>query len=136
MKKAIKSTKKSIDVSTSGKRLTYACYCLFDELQSAWEKGVKGRAIINLRNEKQAEIIKKCWRSPGAKIRYVFSIPKTVMVKYDDREVLIFTKPKAELKDSPALWSNDPSIIEMATDYFEILWLTAMENPIFSLNSP
>jgi sugar-specific transcriptional regulator TrmB len=127
LKKAINSTQKTIDVSTSCKRLTYACDGLFDDLQNAWDRGVKGRAIINLTEENQPEIINKCWRPPFAKIRYVPSFPKTVMAKYDNKEVFIFTKPTADLKDSPALWSNDPSIIGMTNDYFEILWITAIE---------
>jgi hypothetical protein len=61
------------------------------------------------------------------------AIPKTVMVKYDNKETFIFTKPNAELKNSPALWSNDPSIISMAEDYFDILWITAMEEPNYTI---
>lgn len=134
LKKAIESTQKSIDVSTSCKRLTYACYSLFDDLQSAWDRGVSGRAVINLKNEKRPEIIEKCWRPSSAEIRYTFSIPKTVMVKYDNKEVFIFTDPTAELKDSPALWSNAHSIICMAEDYFEMLWNTSKKNPQYILD--
>jgi hypothetical protein len=32
------------------------------------------------------------------------------------------------LPGSPALWSNNPSLIDLAEDHFEILWLTAMES--------
>ena len=134
LKKTINSTQKSIDVLTSCKRLTYACDSLFDDLQSAWDRGVEGRAIINLKEENQAEIIKRCWRSPSAEIRYVFSIPKTVIAKYDNKEVFIFTKPTADLNDSPALWSNDPSIISMTEDYFEMLWIKAMKEPSYNID--
>ena len=129
LKKAIEATQKSVDVSTSCKRLTYACYSLFDELQSAWDRGVKGRAVINIKEERQPEIIINCWKTPFAEIRYVSSIPKTVMVKYDNREVFVFTDPTADLKASPALWSNDPSIIGMAEDYFETWWNKATKEP-------
>ncbi len=133
LKKAINSTQKSIDVSTSCKRLTYACDRLFDDLQSAWDREVKGRAIINIKEENQAEIIKRCWSPPSAEIRYIFSIPKTVLAKYDNKEVFIFTKPAADLNDSPALWSNDPSIISMTEDYFEMLWIKAMKEPSYNI---
>jgi len=134
LKKAINSTQNSIDVSTSCNRLTYACDSLFDCLQGAWDRGVKGRAIINLEEEKRPKIIMKCWRIPYATLRYVPSIPKTVMVKYDNKEVFIFTRPTAELNNSPALWSNDPSIINMAEDYFEILWITALQEPNYNID--
>ena len=134
LKKVVNSTQKSIDVATSCKRLTYACDGLFDDLQSAWDRGVKGRAIINLIEEKQPEIINRCWRPSCAKIRYIPSFPKTVMANYDNKEVFIFTKPTADLKDSPALWSNDPSILGITHDYFEILWITAIEETKFNID--
>jgi sugar-specific transcriptional regulator TrmB len=134
LKKVIKSTQKSIDVSTSCKRLTYGCYSLFDDLQNAWDRRVRGRAIINLKEEIKTEIIEKCWRPPFAKIKYISSIPKTVMAKYDNKEVFIFTRPTANLKHSPALWSNDPSIIGMAEDYFEMLWTKAMNEPNYNID--
>ena len=135
LKIAINSTKKSIDVSTSCKRLTIACDWFFDELQSAWERGVKGRAVINTNEESQPKLIMSCWRPPLAKIRYISCIPKTVMAKYDNNQIFIFTKPTADLKDSPALWSNDPSILGMSVDYFEMLWTKAMKEP-YTESSP
>jgi sugar-specific transcriptional regulator TrmB len=133
LKKAIDNSQRSIEISTSCKRLSLAGYSLVENLQKAWGRGVKGRAVIDCCGEK-IEIIKKFWRAPWAEIKYVPIVPRTVMAMYDKREVFVFTKPKAQLDESPALWSNVPSLVAMADDYFEILWSTAMENPEYHLD--
>jgi sugar-specific transcriptional regulator TrmB len=129
LKKAINSSEYSIDVLTSCKRLTFACYHFFDSLQSAWDRGVKGRALIKIEEPYQPEEIRRSWRPQNASLKYLNSTPKTVMVKYDDKQVFFFIKPRVELKESPALWSNDPSIIALAEDYFNLLWEKANHKP-------
>ena len=134
LNKAIKLSKKSIDVATSKTRLITAGYSLYENLQEAWGRGVKGRAVIDICDEKEQETLKEFWPSPYAEIRWLPKIPKTVMAMYDKKEVLIFTNPKAQLTESPALWSDVPSILGMAGDYFELLWCTSMECPNYHLD--
>lgn len=134
LRKAIARSENSIDVATSDMRLTKAYYRMSDVLQKAWIRGVKGRVIINAPKEKQLKFIKKLGKSITFKIRYLDIVPKTVMAKYDEKEVFIFTKPELDLNNSPAIWSNDPSAIGMARDYFEILWTTAMETPHYKID--
>jgi sugar-specific transcriptional regulator TrmB len=135
LKKAIDSTQKSIDVSTTCKRFAYACYNLSEPLRNAWNRGVKGRAVIDNTEGNNCETIKKYWRPPCAEIKYIPTVPRTVMAMYDKKEVFIFIKPTAEMNESPALWSNNPSLLAMAEDCFEILWSTAMESPKHHLDS-
>ena len=135
LKKAIDSAENSIDVSTSRNRLAHACYSLSENLKKAWERGVKGRAVIDRGNEgTDCEIIQRCWMAPYAGIRYLPTVPRTVMAMYDKTEVFVFKDPTAQLKESPALWSNVPSLVGMAEDYFDILWSTAMESPNYHLD--
>jgi hypothetical protein len=49
------------------------------------------------------------------------------MAMYDKKEVLIFTFPEADLKDSPALWSDDSSLVGIAEHYFEAMWNRARD---------
>jgi hypothetical protein len=53
------------------------------------------------------------------------------MTIYDRKQILIFTDPNARLSESPALWSNNPSLISGMQDYFTILWTTALEEPAY-----
>ena len=70
-----------------------------------------------------------CGKSPFCSVRFFHGSPNTVIGIYDKREVFIVIDPKEGLFDSPALWSNNQSLITVVKDYFEILWLTSMEEP-------
>jgi sugar-specific transcriptional regulator TrmB len=123
--KAIGNTQTNIDVSTSVRRFKLACYRLAESLEKAWQRGVKGRAIIEETEEPFLEVVEASWKNPSAVIRYTPTIPKTVMAIYDKKEVFIYIEPTADLEESPALWSNNPSLLALAKDCFETLWKTA-----------
>jgi hypothetical protein len=53
----------------------------------------KGRVVIDSIEEIQCESIKEFWRAPRAEIRYIPTVPRTVMAMYDKRELFVFTKP-------------------------------------------
>ena len=46
--------------------------------------------------------------------------------------MLVDTSATKGLGESPALWSNNPSLLALAQGCFEALWKTAMETPHFS----
>ena len=130
--KTIEKTQTSIDVSTTWKRFKFACYRLAEPLQKAWPRGVKGRVIVEESEEPSLELVKTYWKRPHAEIRQIQFHPKSVMAIYDKKEVFIYTIPTADLTESPALWSNNPSLVAMAADCFEAVWNTAQELPKYS----
>ena len=126
----IEKTQKSIDVSTSWKRFKSACYRLAEPLEEARRRGVKRRAILEESDAPVSEFAKTYWKSPHAEIRQIHFPPKTVMAIYDKKEVYIYVIPAADMTESPALWSNNPSLVAMAEDTFERLWKTAQKLPV------
>jgi sugar-specific transcriptional regulator TrmB len=135
LRSAIDATNKSINVVTSYKRLQNAGYHFLENLQSAWERGVKGRAIIERCTKREKEELEEFWNPQYAEIRFVPERPRTVMVTYDKREIFLFTNPAAKLNESSALMSDLPSFVTMANDHFEILWITAMKSSEYYLDS-
>ena len=127
LKKSIDKTQKTIDILTSCKRLKFACYCLLEELDKAWQRGVAGRAIVEEQEEPPFDFGKTCWSGPYAKIKYTDAFPKTVMAIYDQCEVFIFVESKADLTESSAIWSDNPSLVSLAKDHFNLLWNEAHE---------
>jgi sugar-specific transcriptional regulator TrmB len=127
LKEAIDYTQKSIDVFTSCKRLKFSCHCLFDELVEAWERGVRGRAIINKTCEPMFDYQNTCWRKPYADIKYIDSFPKTVMAIYDSKEVFIFLENEADLTESSALWTDNSSLVSLSQYGFNSCWKKAKE---------
>jgi hypothetical protein len=92
-------------------------------------KGVKFRIVVESPEEGRAaeQAMQFCGKSPFAGIRFLLSCPKTVIGIYDKSEGFVIIDPKEGLFDSPALWSNNQSLMSVVQDYFEVLWLTAME---------
>jgi sugar-specific transcriptional regulator TrmB len=128
---AIRNASQSVDLVLSWRRFSRSIDNEFaDVAKRAWARKVKFRFILENPNEKAAINYAKsfCKKSPACHIKFIPTHPKTVFGIYDEREVFIIAEPKKDLTESPALWTNNPSLISLIKDYFEILWLTAMED--------
>jgi sugar-specific transcriptional regulator TrmB len=128
----IKTAQKSIDVVTTFKRFAQAVSTHVEDYRKALKRGVRMRHITEIPEYKdqlahareKTRVFKKY---PSFQVRYFRAPITTVVALIDKKEVLIFTVPTLELEESPALSSTNPSLIELAQHYFEIMWLTALE---------
>jgi len=133
---AIAQAQISMDLLISWKRFSRGIVSTFAEsIEVAWAKNVKIRFIIEspLESKTAKQLIQFCREKPFCKIKFIRYCPTVVLGIYDKKEVFIIVDPKTDLPGSPALWSNNSSLIALAQDHFEILWLAAMEN---SLHDP
>jgi sugar-specific transcriptional regulator TrmB len=132
IREAIEKSRISVDIFLSWKRFLDGITTAFAESSKrAWARGVKFRIVVEA-PEGEAHVEKAlrfCGKSPFCSIRFWSNTPQTVVGIYDKREVFIVIDPEEGLYDSPALWSNNQSLISVVQDYFDILWLTAMEEP-------
>jgi len=133
---AVDKAQKSISVVTSNKRLLGAMDIFSEAIGKALSRGVKFRIVTsNVKRVLSPAILEVGNNDPRIEIRYAPSDPKCAASIFDKKEVLIITKPAAELCcESPALWSNNSSLVNIVEDYFEILWMTALEKPEHSIN--
>jgi hypothetical protein len=74
------------------------------------------------------EIVQELKKNPSCTLRTVTNHPTVRLGIYDKKEVFIASNPTTYAMMSPALWSNNPSLLSIIHDYFEILWLTAIED--------
>jgi len=128
---AIAQAQISIDLLLSWKRFSRGIVSTFAEsIAGAWAKKVKIRFIIEnpLKSKTAKQLFQFCREKPFSQIKFICHCPATVLGIYDEKEVFLIVKPNTDLPDSPALWSSNPSLIAIAEDYFEILWLTAIED--------
>ncbi len=79
------------------------------------------------------QLIQYSKREFYAKIRYLSDYPRIIFAIFDKKEVVIATELKKALQGSAGLWSGNLNIVGMAEQYFEILWLAAMESPCSKL---
>ncbi len=132
VQEAIESSERKVDLYLPWKRFFFGMTVAFAEsFERAWSRGVKFRLLAEKPEaEKDVEIAEKlCRKNPLGNIRFLRGHPKTVIGIYDNKEAFIVVHPKEGLFNSPALWSNNESFLTVVQDYFEILWLSAMETP-------
>ena len=77
--------------------------------------------------EKIAGCLDCCRKYPSLEVRLVSNYPLTSFVIYDKKEIFIIEFSTVNLTESPALWSNCPSLLALANEYFDASWLRAME---------
>ncbi len=127
---AIDSAKQSVDVVVSWVRFSRGIFYYGEKLEKAWHRNVVCRIVIGLPEDESVplDLLSIFKQSPLCRAKFVSSPLQTVFGVYDRNEFFIIENPHAGLQESPALWSNNSSLISLAKDLFEILWVTAMEN--------
>jgi sugar-specific transcriptional regulator TrmB len=136
IKNAIERSEKCIDVIASLKQLNEEVHFFEAAIRKTLKKGVKTRIITEKigNSEQITESLKMFRTSPCSQIKYIPAPPKAVVTIYDMNELFIMTKPNASIKASSALWSNHPSLLHIAKDYFDFLWITALDDPNYFTN--
>ena len=132
IKTAIERAGLGVDLVLSWKRFSQGMVTVFAEsLEIAWAKNVQIRFLIECPPESKTakQLIQFCRGKPFCQVRFAPLYPETIFGIYDKKEVFIAVKSKTDLRGSSALWSNNPNLISLAKGYFEILWLTAIEEP-------
>jgi sugar-specific transcriptional regulator TrmB len=128
---AIANVQFSIDVVLSWKRFSRGISSEFAEkIEKAWAKNVQIRFIIEKPPETKTseQLIQYCRAHPSCHLRLVDDHGKTVFGIFDKKYVHIITLSKKDLHGSPALWSNNASLISLVSDHFEMLWRNAKES--------
>jgi sugar-specific transcriptional regulator TrmB len=98
-------------------------------LEKALKRGLKLRFITEKpEDEKQIPKIVKTYRKKYSfDVRYLPLAPPAHMALFDKKEVFLNTSITDALLETPLLWSNSSSLLEVLGHYFENKWLTAME---------
>ena len=126
IRNAINTSKKSVDLLMTWARFKVGLYAFAEELVKAQDRKVKFRYILETPPNSEKDIIKKLVRKHSRyEAKFLPTFPKCVMGIYDKKEIFIITDRKADLQDSPALWSTCTNLVDALEDYFEFLWNTS-----------
>ena len=128
--KSLDRTKSSVELVLSQPRFSKGLILFAEKIEKLCSRGVKWRFITEKPHLGRPFLnqIKELRKKPHCQIRFLTSVPPTILGTYDKKEVFIFKNPTTSINMSPALWSDNPSLIAIVTDYFEMLWLTALED--------
>jgi sugar-specific transcriptional regulator TrmB len=130
IKRAIENTQISVDTITTLIRFRSGIFDFDEMLTEALKRGVKFRFIIDKPEDQKSlpEISKALAKNPLLKIRYGHHPPLAVVGIFDRQEVIISTSTIMRLDENPVLLSNNPCLLLMAQNYFEMAWITAAES--------
>jgi sugar-specific transcriptional regulator TrmB len=133
MKKAIEASKKSILVITPWRELPQWLFILHESWQQALDKGVEVKWITEKKVVPRllSEITRTLFKNPNFKLRTESNTSKARFAIYDDKEVFITVLSATNAAaESPALWTNNPVLIYILKDYFEIKWQLISDDDI------
>lgn len=94
------------------------------------KKGVKIRFIVyKPESEKAVSRIVQDFEKEGSfKVRYVFTPPPATIAIFDKKETIITISPTPHPRETHNLWSNNPGLIAIFQDYFELMWRTSKKD--------
>ena len=128
----IDNAQSSIDFITSWKRFPRTVDTFGENTKKALEHKVKIRGILEKPENilDIPETIDKLKKFPNYHLRYILKRPKAIIVIFDKKRALIKTSATGGLAEKPSLWTDNPCLISVLSDYFEIMWITAIEKNI------
>jgi sugar-specific transcriptional regulator TrmB len=127
--KTLENVQRSFDVITSCRNPHSVIFIDMEEMAEALQRDAKIRVIIDKPDEEKllSDITKQLKQHSNFKIRYLLNAPKALMSIYDKKEAWVCTCTHPVLEACPTLRTNNPCLLAILQDYFDILWLTAVE---------
>jgi sugar-specific transcriptional regulator TrmB len=134
---AIGNAQCSIDFVCPKEAFPEALLIMDKGYEKAMRRGVKIRWIVEEPKDRKSwpEILSTFINNPSFKFRALRECPEERLGMFDKKEVFIALNPTTAATESPALWTNNHSILKIVHDYFEILWITAIEEPQYSTHA-
>ena len=127
---AMENASSTIDDVIPWEGFEYAFLNSKDEYEVALKRGVKIRYITNFPENLEAHsaVIKnlqKLQKFGSLQVRSISSYPEGVFAVFDKELVCICAYPIPYPVETAALWSNTPTLINLAQSHFDLLWRDA-----------
>jgi sugar-specific transcriptional regulator TrmB len=132
-REAIDEAQNSIDLILSWNRFYHGTGEVFAQsFKNALTRKINFRYILETPpTVKLSKQVLGFCKGTSCKIRFVNYQPKTILGIYDKCKLMLIVDPEGDLPGcSPALWTNNQSLIVLIQEYFDNLWQNAKEEPI------
>jgi sugar-specific transcriptional regulator TrmB len=128
-KRVLEAVQESFDVIASWKNPHSIMFIDAEGIAEALRRGVEIRVIVDKPDEEKlvSDIIKPLEKYSTFKIKYLPNAPEALMSICDDKGAWVCTCTDPVLEECPTLWTNNPCLLSVLQEYFDILWLTAAE---------
>lgn len=127
VRKQITETKKSICVVTRWPFFVTYTINSTEEIIKALKRGVNIRIVTQKPEQVEplSEDLQTLMKYPLFQVKYATSLPPSIVATFDKKEVNISIISDTNPSESPLLQSNNQSLIELAQNYFEVMWTHA-----------
>ena len=122
-KKEMLNLKKSLDCVLSFEKAMGWFSAHHEIFKDMMRRNVKIRWILEKR--KNSDFLKQVKKIPNSQLFEVKEVSSTLgacLGIYDRKVVLIDTSASSDFIQTPMMWSNNPSLIVLAQNYFDIFW--------------
>ena len=126
-RKMIDNAQETISIVAPQKRTRPFVANNLDIIKNALKRKVAIRSITEGPTENMGNELRDLQKNRLFEIECVTTEPPVLFILVDNKEILLMTSAKLEYSESPAVWSNNPGLIELAQGYFELTWTTLSE---------
>lgn len=127
LEKMIENAQEIVSIVTPQRRMRPFIVNNLEALKNALKRKVVIRAIIEKSSENKIPEVSELQKLRLFEIQYAMIEPSVVFLLVDNQEILLMTSAQAGYSESPAVWSNNPGLIELAQGYFELTWTMLSE---------
>jgi sugar-specific transcriptional regulator TrmB len=119
------TSKKCIDVFTTAERAQVAIKIFQEDYEKVLHRGIKVRYLIGRTKDQQVTLNEEgLTKNPFFKLNIITASPKllTPFIIWDRKDIFIVTTEKEKVYQSQNLWTNNPLLIQLFLNYYELLW--------------
>ena len=124
----IDCAQKSLDVVLSYKRFSHVVFTYVEKIQEALSRGVNCRFVVEKdeREQLSTKYSELCGKNTSCRVKSVAAMPQTIFAIFDEKAVFIIENIPSGVEKS-SLWSNNSSLVALASDHFDVLWERSMQ---------
>ncbi len=129
-REAIEHTEKHLEDITPLNELGPWLDIFSDSIDKALARGAKIRWITEkpVTNNWLTDTLEAYLKKANFKVRFLKNLPEAKLGVFDRREVILGIFPSSDLGRSPALWSNNASLIAITSNFFESCWSNSTDS--------
>ncbi|MCL2360055.1 helix-turn-helix domain-containing protein [Candidatus Bathycorpusculum sp.] len=122
IQESIERTQNTVDSLTPSRELSPWLTSVEESIKIAKDKGVKIRWITKKTgNDKDPTKLLVYSDQANAKLEDIMSPPRAQFFIFDGKEIILSFE-ESNFAEAPVLWTNSPSVIVLARNYFETYW--------------
>lgn len=82
--------------------------------------------------DEEIELVNFVKQQKSCEFKFTSARLSALLAIFDKKEILVVEEANSNLKNAPALWTNNENLVTISQNYFDSLWLKAKDEPVLS----